>query len=304
MKLSLFSVSYAGYWGQQALDLSQFIAKAAELGYPGVMLAGKRPHLSPLDMNADRLAMISDQLTQHRLECTVIAGYTDFASTAAAEVPYMEMQIQYVESLARMASALGCSIVRIFTAYDLEGSNTRLTWNTVVKSLQEICDRAAAHGVTIAVQNHHDLAVNTDSLLDLFQEIDRPNCKAGFDAWSPALRGEDLYKAARKLAPQTVITTNADYVKIPRFRYEPALVNYARLEPDLVQAVKFGEGFIDYQSFFQGLKDGGFDGIAHYEMCSPVRGGGAMKNLDAYAGHYLRWMRDHLGIGEGPRKTA
>ena len=293
MKLSLFSVSYAGYWGQDRLDLPGFLAKAAELGYAGVMIAGKRPHLSPLDFNADRLAMLRGQLDQLGLECTVIGGYTDFASTAAAEVPYLEMQIQSIESLSRMAKAIGCSIIRLFTAYDLEGSQTRTTWNTVVGVLREICDRVGEQGVTIAVQNHHDLAVNTDCLLDLLQEIDRPNCKAGFDAWSPALRGENLYEAARKMALHTAITTNADYVKVPRFRYQPALVNYARVEPDLVKAVKFGEGFIDYPAFFQGLKDGGFDGVANYEMCSPIRGGGSLKNLDQYASHYLRWMREH-----------
>jgi sugar phosphate isomerase/epimerase len=295
MKLSLFSVSYAGYWGQEALELPDFIRRAGELGYRGVMLAGKRPHLSPLDANAERLAMIGELLTEHRLECSVIAGYTDFAAASAAEVPYLEMQIQYVESLARIAKALSCSIVRVFTAYDWEGSNHNAAWNRVVQTVREICDRAAVHGVTIAIQNHHDLALNTDCLLDLLEEIQRPNCKAGFDAWSPALRGEDLYEVARKMAPKTVITTNADYVRIPRFRYQPALVNYARLEPDLVKAVKFGEGFIDYPAFFQGLKDGGFDGIANYEMCSPIRGGGSMKNLDQYAAHYLRWMREHLG---------
>ena len=151
MKLSLFSVSYAGYWGQDALDLPRFISKAAELGYDGVMLAGKRPHLSPLDMNADRVAAIRRQLDEHRLECTVIAGYTDFSAGAAAEVPYFEMQIQYVESLARLASGLGCSIVRIFTAYDREGSSTGATWNAIVRILQEICDRAQALGVQVQV---------------------------------------------------------------------------------------------------------------------------------------------------------
>jgi sugar phosphate isomerase/epimerase len=93
------------------------------------------------------------------------------------------------------------------------------------------------------------------------------------------------------MAPHTAITTNADYVRFPRFRYEPALVNYGRAEIDLVRAVKFGEGFIDYAAFFQGLKDGGFDGIANYEMCSPIRGGGSLENLDAYAGAYVEWMR-------------
>jgi len=45
MKLSLFSVSYAGFWGQHQLTLPEFIEKSAQLGYDSVMLAGKRPHI-------------------------------------------------------------------------------------------------------------------------------------------------------------------------------------------------------------------------------------------------------------------
>lgn len=159
-----------------------------------------------------------------------------------------------------------------------------------------MCDRAAAHGITVAVQNHHDIGVHTDALLEMIGDIDRENCKVGFDAWSPALRGEDLYQAAKKMAPHTAITTNADYIRLKRFIYQPELINYRNAEPDLVRAVKFGEGFIDYENFFRGLRDGGFDGIANYEMCSPIRGGGSAENLDAYAGHYLEWMRENAQV--------
>jgi len=292
MQPSLFSVSYAGFWGQSKLDLPAFLAKAAELGYPAVMLAGKRPHLSPLDASDAQLGEIQSLLAQHRLTCAVIAGYTDLSPVAAAEVPYVEMQIAYVESLAQMARALGAKIVRVFTAYEVPGHSPQAIWTGVVRTLQEMCDRAAAHGVTLAVQNHHDIAVHSDALLELLGDVNRPNCQLGFDAWSPFLRGEDLYSAAKRMAPHTAITTSADYIRLPRFRYEPAVVNYSRLEPDLVRAVKFGEGQIDYAAFFRGLTDGGFDGIASYEMCSPIRGGGELANLDAYAAHYLRWMRE------------
>jgi sugar phosphate isomerase/epimerase len=155
-----------------------------------------------------------------------------------------------------------------------------------------MCDRAAAHGVTIAIQNHHDLALHTDALLELLAEIDRPNCKLGFDAWSPALRGEDLYDSAKRAAPHTVITTNADYIRVPRHRYRPELVNYEAVGPDWVRAVPFGTGFIDYSAFFKGLRDGGFNGHAVYEMCSPIRGGGALENLNASAAAYLKWMKE------------
>ena len=294
MKLGLFSVSYAGLWGQDSLDLPSFIAKAAGLGCDSVMLMGKRPHLSPLDATPERMASIGDALQEHGIGCDVMAGYTDFAGAAAAEVPYLEMQVAYVASLARIAAGLGASVVRVFTAYEVDGQSPYAVWGRAVAGLREACDRAAEFGITLAVQNHHDVGVHTDVLLELLGDVDRPNCKAGFDAWSPALRGEDLYQAALRMAPHTAITTNADYVRLPRFRYRPELVNYDRAEPDMVRAVKFGTGFIDYAAFFQGLTEGGFDGVANYEMCSPIRGGGDLENLDAYVAGYVDWMRTHV----------
>jgi sugar phosphate isomerase/epimerase len=293
MRLALFSVGYAGFWGQAVLGVTEFIDKAAALGYDGVMLAGKRPHLSLLDTTPKQIGVIKEALARTGLRCEVVAGYTDFAG-GAAEVPFDEMQVAYVESLARLALAVQCRIVRVFTAYESPGRPTGALWPRVVSVLRECCDRAAAFGVTIAIQNHHDLAVHTDALLELLTDIDRPNCKLGFDAWSPALRGEDLYESARRAAPHTAITTNADYVRLPRFAYQPALVNYEPASPDLVRAVPFGQGLIDYRAFFRGLVDGGFDGIATYEMCSPLRGGGALENLDRCAAQYLQWMRENV----------
>lgn len=287
----LFSVSYAGAWGQASLDLPEFIARAGRLGFASVMLGGKRPHLSPLDATAEFLGQIQHSLRQASVACDVVAGYTNLASGAAAEVPLAEFQIAYVESLAKIARQLGASVVRIFTAYEDADRDPPTLWRRVIAVVREMADRAGRQGITLAIQNHHDLALDTDALLDLLAEIDRSNCKLGFDAWSPALRGEDLYQSARKAAPYTVITTNADYVLVPRYRYRPELVNYERLSPDGVRAVPFGTGFIDYPAFFRGLREGGFSGLATYEICSPIRGGGTLENLDACAAAYLSWMR-------------
>ncbi len=292
---SLFSVSYAGLWGQQQLDLPAFIARSATLGYRAVMLMCKRPHLAPLDTSEHVLADLRKSLAQHSVRCAAIAGYTDFATQRAAEVPFLEMQFDYVAALCRLASALESPYVRIFTAYEHQGTTPTLAWNQVVAALRECADRATDFGITLAVQNHHDVAVDSRALLELLGDVDRANVKLGFDAWSPALRGEPLFETARLMAPHTVLTTNADYLRIARYRYRPELVNYQRDEPDLVRAVPFGEGFIDYEAFFAGLREGGFAGLANYEMCSPIRGGGSGENLDAYARGYLDWMARHAG---------
>ncbi len=283
MKLSLFSVGYAGFWDQDKLELDDFIRHSSKLGYSAVMLMGKRPHLAPLDATPERLARLREILREAGLECAVIGAYTDFAGGSAAEVPYIEMQIAYVESLARIAQQLGAGIVRLFTSYESAATPFTVLWDRTVKAIQECCDRAAGYHCTIAVQNHHDLAVHSDGLLEFLNDVNRPNAKLGFDAWSPALRGEALFETAKRLAPHVVCTTNADYVKLPRFQYQPSLVNYRSELPDAVRAVPFGTGFIDYEAFFTGLREGGFDGYATYEICSPVRGGGSRANLQICA---------------------
>lgn len=295
MTPALFSISYAGFWGQSVLSLTDFIKHAGELGYSSVMIAGKRPHLSPLDGRPELIEPVQQALAAAKVRCDVVAAYTNLAQTSGvgSEVPTIEFQIAYVESLAKIAGQIGAKIVRIFTGYEIAGQDPQHQWTRSVSAIREMCDRAAAHGVTIAIQNHHDIALHTEALLELLSDIDRPNCKLGFDAWSPALRDEALYHMARLAAPLTIITTNADYIKVPRYNYRPELVNYERQPVDWVRAVPFGTGFIDYEAFFQGLKEGGFNGIATFEMCSPIRGGGSLENLDVCAKTYLAWMKSH-----------
>ena len=115
----LFSVSYAGAWGQHRLGLVEFLQKAKQLGYPAVELGGKRPHLSVLDYPDEQsLAEVRAAAARLEIEISTIAGYTDFTSgTQAAEVPFVEMQIDYVRRLAHLGQMLGAKIVRVFSGY-------------------------------------------------------------------------------------------------------------------------------------------------------------------------------------------
>jgi sugar phosphate isomerase/epimerase len=117
------------------------------------------------------------------------------------------------------------------------------------------------------------------------------------------LHDEDLAAAARAMAPHTALTTVADYVRRPRFAYQPGLVNY-RQESDVIRAVPMGEGFIDYAAFLSALREGGYspDGWVSYEMCSPLAGGGSEENLDRCARQFVSWMQAH-GFAGATRTT-
>lgn len=291
---ALFSVSYAGYWGQHRLDLPAFFEKAAALGYAAVEIGGKRPHLSPLDYPDEAsLAAVRWAAQAAGVEIATVAAYTDFtAGRNAPEAPFVEMQLAYVGALARIARGLGAKIVRVFSGYSPADAYYQADWDKCVKALREAAEIAAAYGVVLGLQNHHDVGVSVEGFEELLDDVGHPNLQAMFDPWSIALHGADLYRAARRMAPRMVQTTLADYVRIERFAYQPELINYRRLEPPAVRAVPLGDGFIDLAAFFAGLKEGGFRGYVAYEMCSPLRGGGGEANLDAAAAKSLRKIRE------------
>jgi len=290
-KTALHSVSYAGVWtGQARLTLPDFLRKAKSLGYDGVMLMAKRPHLSVLDYDPKSCEEIGRLLRDLSLKVVCLAGYNDFTlGSERPDIPLREMQILYVRGLSRLAQAIGCPLIRIFTSYDDRRSSYDQQWTATVAALKECAREAARYNVTVGVQNHHDTAVHFETLFDLLEEINEPNCKAMFDAWAPALQGMDLEAAVLKMAPYLVHTTVADYVRRPRFRYEPALVNYTR-ESDSIRAVPMGEGFIDYRTFFKALAKAGYQGYVAYEMCSYLKGGGSEANLDRCGRQFLEYM--------------
>lgn len=290
MKYLLHSVSYAGLWGQASLGVDDFIRKAAGLGYDGVMLMAKRPHVSVLDYGTAERAALRRLLEECGLKHVCLAGYNNLtADMEHGEVPMREINVSYLMELAGLAQDIGAQTVRIFTGYENPAADYGRQWRLIVDTLREAGDRCAGYGVVLGVQNHHDVGVGYESMADLLRTVDRPNVKAMFDAWAPGLQGDDLEKAAGLMAPWTVHTTVADYQLRPRWKYRPDLVNYEKQTP-FVQAVPMGSGFLNYAGFFRSLKEEGFDGTVAYEMCSPIADGGSMESLDRYAARFLEWV--------------
>ncbi len=298
MKTALHSVSYAGVWpGQAMLPVERVIEKAAAFGYNGILLVAKRPHASLLEMNPEARRRLRGLMEDGGVQLAAIAGYNDFCGGSdTPDVPYREMQVLYITELARLARDLGGDRVRVFTGFERPNLSFDQQWIWCVQGLKESARRAADFSVTLCVQNHHDIAAHYESMFDLLTEIDEPNCKAAFDAWSPALHGTDLVKAVKKLAPFIAHTTVADYVKRSRYKYHPRLVNYEQ-EADAIRAVPMGEGFIDYAGFLKALQETGYDGFVGYEMCSVLEGGGSEENLDRCARRFLEWMKEQRRAG-------
>jgi sugar phosphate isomerase/epimerase len=295
MKTCLHSVSYAGAWrGQARLGVDEFLTKAKQLGFDGVMLLAKRPHVSPLDYDAAAREALRHKIESLGLELVCLAGYTDFtAGVDKAGIPNVEIQACYVGELAKLARDLGTDMVRIFTGYERPDVPFDQQYAMVIEGLKLAGHESAKYGVTLAVQNHHDIGAGHDMMHWLLKEVNLPNVKAAFDAWSPVLQGltsEELRAAVLKMKPFIVHTTAADYVRLPRYRYEDPLINFVQCET-LLRAVPMGEGIVDYETFFNSLKEIGYQGYIGYEMCAVLEGGGDIENLDRTAKKFLVYVK-------------
>ncbi len=295
VKTCLHSVSYMGIWrGQATLTVDEFLVKAKELGFDGVMLAAKRPHVSLIDYDDAARQKLKARIQELGLDLVCLAGYTDFtAGVDRAGIPNVEIQAIYVGELARLARDLGTNMVRIYTGYERDDVPYDKQYALVVEGLQMAGKIAAKYGITLAVQNHHDIALHHDAMKWLLDEVNLPNVRAAFDCWSPTLEGlssEEIRQAVLTMKPYIVHTTTADYKELPRFRYDITHTNYTQLESQM-RAVPIGEGFLDYKTFINALKEIGYQGYIAYEMCEVLDGGGSIENLDRAAKKFLEYVK-------------
>ncbi|MCG6185877.1 sugar phosphate isomerase/epimerase family protein [Maribellus maritimus] len=295
VKTCLHSVSYLGVWrGQTQLTVDEFLVKAKELGYEGVMLVAKRPHVSPHDYDKAARAKLKAKIDSLGLTLVGLAGYTDFtAGIDKPGIPNAEIQAAWVGEIAKLASDLGTNMVRIFTGYERPGIPYDKQYAEVVSGLKMAGKLAAEYNVTLAVQNHHDIALHHDAMHWLLKEVDMPNVLAGWDAWSPTLEGlskGELRESIIKMKPFIINTIAADYVVHPRFNYVNNLTNY-KAEQAAMRAVPMGKGIIDYKTWFETLKEIGYQGWVVYEMCEVLDGGGSIENMDKTAKIFLEYMK-------------
>mgnify|MGYP001154438401 CR=1 FL=1 len=108
VKTCLHSVGYSGAWrGQAVLSIDEFLVKAKELGFDGVMLGAKRPHVSLIDYDDAARQKLRTRIKELGLELVCIAGYNDFtAGVDKSGIPNVEIQAVYIGELARLARDL------------------------------------------------------------------------------------------------------------------------------------------------------------------------------------------------------
>jgi len=280
MKIGLYTVSFAGVWYDgPALPLGDIFVVAKELGYDGVEIGAKRPHASPMDLDAKARGRIREQAQAAGLEISAVASYSNFASPVLEQ---RENEVLMVREQIKLARDLGAPIVRVFAAWrgitlrDGHGTYdmTRRYWDHgypdvtplerwrwVRDCLKEAAEFAGELGITLALQNHEPIIRSYRDMVSLIREVNSPALKACLDC--PLLTSQDDDYVARAVRATGRLQAHSHYGGEFEERDGEAVQREIRHTT---------RGLINYPAFVKALREIGYRGYLCYEFCHPCLG--------------------------------
>jgi sugar phosphate isomerase/epimerase len=280
MKVGLYTISFAGVWYEgPALALAEIFRRAKDMGFEGVEIGARRPHASPMDLDAKQREDIRKRAADVGIEIPAVASYNNFASPILEQ---RENELLMVREQIKLARDLGAPVLRLFAAWrgitlrDGHGSYDMARWywehgypdvthperwNWVRDCLKEAAEVAGEMGVTLALQNHEPVIRGHLDMLEFISEVDSPALKACLDC--PLLTQQDDEYVA------DAVRATGDLQVHSHFGGE-----FDEVEGEAVQRqLRFTRrALFNYPAFVKALKKAGYEGYLCYEFCHPCLG--------------------------------
>ncbi|MBX6311442.1 MAG: SMP-30/gluconolactonase/LRE family protein [Isosphaeraceae bacterium] len=247
MKLSNYSLNYAGAIAKGEMDVFGFLTTCRALGLEGASL-----HLRDLPATGPEvLARVRRAYLDHGLSLAMLTVSTDFGRAADRQGE----QLARVREALRVAAYLGAPLLRVFAGSPADPMDRPEAWKRAVAAVRQACDEAARIGVPIGLQNHnHGALCGTGAeVLRFVKEVDHPNLVVVLDcgqfigsrgaSGAPASGShpEELYESIRLVAPL------ARHVRVKFYRPRPdgsePAIDYDRVL-DILRSVHY-PGFLD-----------------------------------------------------------
>ena len=142
MKISLFSKVILDHPLEDAMRL------AAEVGYEGIELIGRSPHLAA-DIDLDRLREVKELATQLKLPIVNIPSYIGQYGQVGKEEA--QGRFEEFQRFVQIADLLGCRYVRHIPASVSPDQATDQDWELEMEWVRRVADYAARYGVYICL---------------------------------------------------------------------------------------------------------------------------------------------------------
>jgi L-ribulose-5-phosphate 3-epimerase len=228
-----------------------------EIGITGAelrMIYGK----NVIDLTDDELDRAVATLRSHGLEIVSIAS--PLLKCTLPDAPAVDERFQQDIFAARhtfadqprlakrafeIAARTGARILRVFSYWRTVEPES--CYPRIVEALGDLASQAAAHGVTIGVENEHACNLGTAAeTAAVLSAVDHPNLKVVWDPANALVAGESPYpEGYAKLAPQRIVHVHA---------------KDCRMENNRATWVAVGEGSVDWKGQIAALERDGYHG--------------------------------------------
>ena len=249
MKLGISMYSVVGAVRSGAIDMPGFINYAAAQELDGVELLYMFWQQDKPEMNA-----IKRQCAHLGLEILSFSAGNDFVHPDAS---VRRSELQQVKSCVDFAVELGVDLVRVFGGSGRDGvtQDDGMAW--IIEGLAAAADYAAAHGVTLALENHGRFAGKADQVRQIIDAVGSPALRVNLDSGNFLITDEDPLSAARDLADLIAMVHLKDMK--PAAENEPGHVFITPAGKRLTGAA-LGDGLVDLPAVVAFLCEIGYAG--------------------------------------------
>ncbi len=238
-------------WGMPEVPIDEALGCIKGLGYDGFELTVIPGYTTELDKLDDReVGRIKQLIIDHDLELTAISAHH---SILEEDPRILRKNMDQLRKAIDLALELKPGVVPPVINTCSGGNETK--WDQdkdlLLNRTKEIVDHASTKGVTIAMEPHVSMALDTpDKVLWLLEKIGSPHFKINFDISHFDVLGMSIDETVSLLAPHSVHT----HVKDQKGRH-----------PDHEFLIP-GEGEFDYVSYLRAMQSAGYDDFITVEV--------------------------------------
>jgi sugar phosphate isomerase/epimerase len=253
MKLALFSKIFDGRPLETAIDLT------AELGYDGIEIMARTPHLPP-DTSLERAEELSERLDRAGLAVPCLATYTGFYDGLTDDEA--ETQLAEFERYAELGEVLDCDLIRHKPGGPPLRDATDDDFERAAGYLRRAADVAAEYDRTVGVEIHAGRLVETaESTARFLDLVDRDNVSVIHDAGNMHIVDADYgSESVERLGESLVHVHVKDLRRIDDPSAEGAFELETNRGEEIFQHCLLGEGDVNYRPLAAELAEIGYDG--------------------------------------------
>lgn len=197
IKLSCNLYSFNAALTNGEMSLEQVIDFCAGLGFDAVDPTGYYFKGYPAPAADEEIYRVKHRAFRSGLDISGTGVRNNFV---LADRAAREAEVAHVTRWIDVAAKLGAPVLRVFSGLEVpQGRTAAEARDWVVACLTTVTERAAARGVMIVLQNHHDFVKTADEVLEIRRRV--PSEWFGLNVDVGSLRMGDPYADIARLAP-------------------------------------------------------------------------------------------------------